>query len=262
MTSLTTQPAPVSLALTGAPRLFIESPLALGARLALPAAAANHVARALRLREGDPVTLFDGSGGEYAAHLVAVRKDQVEVQVLAHHPVERESSLSIRLVQCLQGGEKMDFTIQKAVELGVSEIVPVISRRSVVRLDGERAQKRVAHWQQVIASASEQCGRNRLARIQPIVSFDHWLARPARDDFPRILLSPHAEQTVASIFAGQRPPGVELLIGPEGGLAPEEAEVALQQNFCKLRLGPRVLRTETAGLAAIAALHAHWGDFI
>lgn len=251
-----------SLALTGAPRIFVPGPLHLGDRLALPAAAANHVARALRLGEGDPLTLFDGAGGEYAARLVAIGKARVEVELLGFAPVERESALRIRLVQCLQAGDKMDFTIQKAVELGVDEIVPVISRRSVVRLDGERAAKRLEHWRSVVVAASEQCGRNRLATVAAIENFEHWLARPPRDGARRLLLSPHAESSVASVLADAPTTGVELLIGPEGGLAPEEAELALARNFCKLRLGPRVLRTETAGLAVIAALHAHWGDFI
>ena len=250
------------LALTAAPRIRVPGPLSPGQILTLPAAAAQHVVRALRLGEGDALTLFDGAGGEYTARLGAVRKDRVEVGLLDHRAVERESVLRIRLVQCLQGGDKMDFTIQKAVELGVDEIVPVISRRSVVRLDGERALRRVEHWRQVVVAASEQCGRNRLAAVGEIESFDRWLSRPRIDAARRLLLSPHAEQTVASIFAGVRPVGIELLIGPEGGLSAEEVEVALARDFCKLRLGPRVLRTETAGLAVIAALHAHWGDFI
>jgi 16S rRNA (uracil1498-N3)-methyltransferase len=252
----------LSLALTGAPRIFVPGPLHPGESLALPATAANHVARALRLGQGDPLTLFDGRGGEYAARLASIDKARVEVELLGFAPVERESVLRIRLVQCLQGGDKMDFTIQKAVELGVDEIVPVISRRSVVRLDRERAAKRVEHWRAVVVAASEQCGRNVLARVAEIESFDHWLARPPRDGARRLLLSPHAEATVAGVLADAPAHGVELLIGPEGGLAPEESELALARNFCKLRLGPRVLRTETAGLAAIAALHAHWGDFI
>ena len=250
------------LALTGAPRIWVAGPLAAGQQLALPAAAANHVARALRLAAGDPLTLFDGTGGEYPARLSAVGKDRVEVELLAHAAVERESALRFRLVQCLQGGDKMDFTIQKAVELGVDEIVPVMSRRSVVRLDGERAKKRVEHWRQVVVAASEQCGRNRLARVAEIESFERWLARPRSDAACRLLLSPHAAMTVASVFEGAPPAGVELLIGPEGGLAADEDELARAAGFAALRLGPRVLRTETAGLAAIAALHARWGDFI
>ena len=251
-----------ALMLTAAPRVCVPGPIAPGAHLALPDHAAQHVGRALRLREGDYVTLFDGRGGEYRAALSALRKNVVEVEVLSWRDIERESVLPIRLVQCLQGGDKMDYTIQKAVELGVNEIVPVISRRSVVRLDGERAAKRLEHWRQIVAAASEQCGRNRLAMVREIQPFDRWLATPCVDDSTRVLLSPHATATVATLLAGQRPVGVELLIGPEGGLAPDEAEVALARNFCKLRLGPRVLRTETAGLAAIAALHARWGDFI
>lgn len=250
------------LALTGAPRIWVAGPLAAGQQLALPAAAANHVARALRLAAGDALTVFDGAGGEYPARLSVVGKDRVEVELVGHALVERESALRLRLVQCLQGGDKMDFTIQKAVELGVDEIVPVMSRRSVVRLDGERARKRVEHWRQVVVAASEQCGRNRLARVAEIESFERWLGRPRRDAACRLLLSPHAAVTVASVFEGAPPAGVELLIGPEGGLAADEDELARAAGFAALRLGPRVLRTETAGLAAIAALHARWGDFI
>jgi len=250
------------LDLTASPRLYVSGPLSPGLRVTLSPAASQHVGRALRLREGDPVTLFDGRGGEYPARLVAIGKRDVDAEVIDHLPVEREAILPIRLVQCLQGGDKMDYTIQKAVELGVQEIVPLTSRRSVVRLDGERALRRVEHWRQVVAAASEQCGRNRLAGVRELKSFERWLTDPAPEGYRRLVLSPHATDTVATLFEHRPPGGVELLIGPEGGLAPEEIEAALAGNFCKLRLGPRVLRTETAGLAAIAALHARWGDFI
>lgn len=247
--------------LSAAPRFYLSpaQSIASGLTLALPAAAAQHAVRALRLSAGDALVLFDGEGGEYAATLAEVGKRDVFVHVLEHRAIEREAALPIRLVQCLQGGDKMDFTIQKAVELGVAEIVPVISQRSVVRLDAERAAKRVAHWRQVVVAASEQCGRNRLARVHDIVAFDRWIATPAADSALRILLSPLAAASIATVA---KPAAVELLVGPEGGLAPREVEAAAQANFCKIRLGPRVLRTETAGLAALSAIHAQWGDFL
>jgi 16S rRNA (uracil1498-N3)-methyltransferase len=246
--------------LSAAPRFYLsqQDPFVPGTTLTLPPAAAQHAVRALRLGEGDAIVVFDGSGGEYAATLAEVGKRDVLARVVEHRAIEREAALPIRLVQCLQGGDKMDYTIQKAVELGVSEIVPVISQRSVVRLDGERAAKRVAHWRQVVIAASEQCGRNRLAVVREIASLERWLAAPA-DGGLRLLLSPQAASSLASLA---RPAAVELLVGPEGGLATREAEAALGADFCAIRLGPRVLRTETAGLAALSAIHACWGDFL
>jgi 16S rRNA (uracil1498-N3)-methyltransferase len=171
--------------------------------------------------------------------------------------VECESPLSITLVQALQAGDKMDFTIQKAVELGVRDIVPVESRRSVLRLAGERAAKRVAHWQGVVASACEQCGRNQVPLVAPVEKLENWLARPANGVL-RLMLDPEAEESFASI----RPEGaVQLLIGAEGGLDPQEMIAARQAGFLAVRMGPRVLRTETAGLAALAVMQALWGDF-
>jgi 16S rRNA (uracil1498-N3)-methyltransferase len=171
--------------------------------------------------------------------------------------VERESPLAITLVQALQAGDKMDFTIQKAVELGVRHIVPVESRRSVLRLAGERAAKRVAHWQGVVASACEQCGRNQVPLVAPLEKLENWLARPAPGVL-RLMLAPDAERTLASI----RPAGeVQLLIGAEGGLDPQEMIAAKSAGFQAVRMGPRILRTETAGLAALAAMQVLWGDF-
>jgi len=201
--------------------------------------------------------LFDGRGGEYPAIIERIERDRVYAEVGAWQDVERESSLKVTLVQALQAGEKMDFTIQKAVELGVRDIVPVASRRSVLRLSGERAGKRVAHWQGVVASACEQCGRNQVPLVAPLEKLESWLARPAHGVL-RLMLAPDAEATLASI-----PPvgEVQLLIGAEGGLDPEEIIAAQQAGFQAVRLGPRVLRTETAGLAALAAMQVLWGDF-
>ncbi len=239
------------------PRFFCQAALAPGAALSLPENAARHAVRVLRLVAGDAVTLFDGRGGEYRARITAVRKDDVSVDVLEWCETECESSLQVRLVQALQGGDKMDLTVQKAVELGVSSIQPVASRRSVVRLDGERAQRRLEHWRGVVASACEQCGRNRLPEVQPVEPLDRWLQRPAAAPL-RLMLSPGATLTLDDL-----PPtrSLELLIGAEGGLDPYEVDLAGQVGFVGVRLGPRVLRTETAGLAALAAIQTLWGDF-
>jgi 16S rRNA (uracil1498-N3)-methyltransferase len=213
--------------------------------------------RVLRLPPGAPVVLFDGRGGEYPARIERIERDRVYAELAAWQEIERESPLVVTLVQALQAGDKMDFTIQKAVELGVRDIVPVESRRSVLRLSGERAAKRVAHWQGVVASACEQCGRNQVPLVAPLEKLENWLARPAGGVL-RLMLAPDAGQTLADI----EPAGaVQLLIGAEGGLDPQEMIAAQQAGFQAVRLGPRVLRTETAGLAVLAALQALWGDF-
>lgn len=245
-----------------APRIHVCDIASGNGYMPLPAAQANHVARALRLPEGAALTLFDGRGGEYRACVAQIRKDRVDVEIIAHYAVEREAALPLRLVQALQGGDKMEFTIQKAVELGVREIVPVISRRSVVRLEGERARKRAEHWRQIVVAASEQCGRNRLAEVADIQPLDRWLSAAPRDDAVRVLLSPTADRTAHTLVSESPRGGFELLIGPEGGLDPVESSLALSRGYIAMRLGPRVLRTETAGLAAMAAIHARWGDFI
>ena len=243
------------------PRFYCPLPLTPGALAGLPENAARHACRVLRLRVGDSLTLFDGQGGEYAGRIAVVERERVTVEVLAWQAVERESALSLTLVQALQAGEKMDLTVQKAVELGVSRIVPVASRRSVLRLEGERAQKRLAHWQAIVAAACEQCGRNRLPPVAAIDKLERWLSVPAAPPVMRLMLSPDA----ACHFDDLPPPAaatrVEILIGAEGGLAVEEVEQAQAAGFMPLRLGPRVLRTETAGLAALATIQCLWGDF-
>lgn len=203
------------------------------------------------------MVLFDGRGGEYPARIERIERDRVLAELGAWQEVERESPLAITLVQALQAGDKMDFTIQKAVELGVRDIVPVDSRRSVLKLAGERAAKRVAHWQGVVASACEQCGRNQVPLVAPLEKLENWLARPA-GGVVRLMLAPDAEQTLVALPPARQ---VQLLIGAEGGLDPQEEIAAKQAGFQAVRLGPRVLRTETAGLAALAAMQALWGDF-
>ncbi|HEX6735850.1 MAG TPA: 16S rRNA (uracil(1498)-N(3))-methyltransferase [Azonexus sp.] len=238
------------------PRFYCREALAPGAHIELPEPVARHAVRVLRLPPGAAMVLFDGRGGEYLAHIERIERDRVLAELADWRDIERESPLSITLVQALQAGEKMDFTIQKAVELGVRDIVPVESRRSVMRLSGDRAGKRVAHWQGVAASACEQCGRNQVPLVAPLEKLENWLARPA-DGVLRLMLAPDAGQTLADLAPATN---IQLLIGAEGGLDPQEVIAAGQAGFQAVRLGPRVLRTETAGLAALAALQLLWGD--
>lgn len=240
------------------PRFHVPVPLTVPATLDLPAAAAHHAVRVLRLRSGDAITLFNGSGGECTARITAIGKHAVTVAVERYDPVERESPLSVTLVQAVSSGERMDLTIQKAVELGVARIVPVESERGVVRLKGERAAKRMAHWQQVVVSACEQCGRNRIPEVRMISSLDVWLA--AEEKYAqRWVLLPGAETALRDLPRPQRP--IELLVGPEGGLTDAEVDAARRAGYQSVRLGPRVLRTETAAPALLAAIQALWGDF-
>lgn len=225
----------------------------------LPAEQAHHVANVLRLVAGDALTLFDGHGVEYAAVIVRVAKFGVALNVGEQHRVDRESPLHVLLAQSISGGERMDYTVQKAVELGVVRIQPLESERSVVRLDSSRAEKRVARWQAVVVAACEQCGRNRVPEVLPVVSFSTWLGRATPRDGARVMLSPHAQVKLRDLA---RPAAmVTLLAGPEGGLSPQEQRDAQAAGFTAVRLGPRVLRTETAAVAALAAMQVLWGDF-
>jgi 16S rRNA (uracil1498-N3)-methyltransferase len=244
-----------------APRFYCPIPLAEGMQTDLPEGVARHAAKVLRLRAEDKLSLFDAKGGEYAARIVSVERDRVAVEVLAWRDVERESPLSITLVQAVQAGEKMDLTVQKAVELGVARIVPLISRRSVIRLEGERAARRVEHWRAVVASACEQCGRNRVPEVSALDGLERWLAKPPAPGVRRLMLAPGAMHTLSTLPPPAPNETIELLIGAEGGLAPEEMQSAVQAGFVGIRLGPRILRTETAGLAALAAMQCLWGDF-
>ena len=243
------------------PRFYCPGPLVSSGVIDLPANAARHANRVLRLRVGDELVLFDGAGGEYVARIERIERDRVTADVIAWRDVDCESPLAITLVQALQAGEKMDLTVQKAVELGVAKIVPVSSRRGVVKLDGERAARRVVHWQAVAASACEQCGRNQLPTVGDIVPLGRWLAQTPVSNALRLMLVPTATQTLAEIRAPVAGESVELLIGAEGGLAPDEIEAAAAAGYVGVRLGPRILRTETAGMAALAVIQCLWGDF-
>lgn len=237
-------------------RFFCSVPLPAAGEIQLPEALAHHAARVLRLRDGDPVILFDGGGGEVPA-VLRLRGKLCFAALGGLRSVERESPLPLVLVQALASGDKMDWIVQKAVELGVSAIVPVQAERSVLRLAGERAAKRVEHWQQVAVSACEQSGRNRVPVIAPITGLRDHLARP--HEGMRLVLDPMATRRL--LDAGRPAGELQLLIGPEGGWSDEELAACRGAGCSGVALGPRVLRTETAGIAAIAALQAIWGDF-
>ena len=238
------------------PRIHCDLTLGPGAQFALSPEAAQHVAKALRLKAGDALVVFDGSGGEYDAAIQRIDRDRVDVKVGAWRETARESPLEIGLVQGLPEADKMDWIIQKATELGVAWIQPVQCERSVVRLSGERAARREAHWQRVAIAACEQCGRTRVPEVRPTLGFMAWMALAGGP--ARWLLEPHGPPLAR---LGAPPAPLELVVGPEGGLSEREREVALGRGCVTASLGPRVLRTETAPAAALAALNALWGDF-
>jgi 16S rRNA (uracil1498-N3)-methyltransferase len=238
-------------------RVYVDSPLAPDADVALPPAAAYHVARVLRLREGAVIAAFDGSGGEHRCEILTVKGDQVLVHVGKRTPGLPESPLRITLVQAVSRSERMDWTLQKATELGVRVIAPVLSARSVVRLDDRQAEKKLRHWQAIVAAACEQCGRSVVPEVRSPLDLAQHLATSPRDG-QRFVLSPSGPTSLAGMASAG--PRVELLIGPEGGLDDAEIERAVASGYTPVRLGPRVLRTETAGIVALSVLQALWGD--
>ena len=240
-----------------APRFYLDLPLALGARFSLPPGPARHAAKALRLTVDDTVTLFNGRGGEYTARIERIQKDDVAVSIAGFSDAERESRLRVMLAQGVSSGERMDYTLQKAVELGVAAIQPIAAKRSVVKLAGERADRRVAHWQGVVASACEQCGRNRVPVVAPPLTLARWLGDYGGGRL--LFLSPLAEARLADLPA---PTAMDCLVaGPEGGFEADEIAALRAAGAIPVRLGPRVLRTETAALAALSAMQTLWGDF-
>lgn len=240
------------------PRFFCDAKLGLGAQLDLPESAAHHAQRVLRLKVGDQVTLFNGDGHDYTCELLRVSKDGVSAKVAEQTAVERESPLNVTLAQCISSGDRMDLTLQKSVELGITRIQPLAAERSVVKLSGERAEKRVQHWQNVVVSACEQSGRSVVPEVLPPLPLTAWLAQ-THDFELKLMLNPFTERRLQDL----PPPNGHacLLIGCEGGFSSSEQTAALHSGFIDVRLGPRILRTETAGLAALAALQALWGDF-
>lgn len=239
------------------PRFFYEEGLTLGQTLALPDALVRHV-QVLRLNEGDAITLFNGQGGEYACTLTGVMKRAAHCVVERFDAVSRESPVWLGLAQAISAGDKMEFTLQKGVEMGVSVFQPLTSERSIVKLSGERADKRVARWQEIVISACEQCGRNTLPEVRPIMTLAEWLRQlPAAE--AHLILSPLGTQRLADISAA--PSRAWLMAGPEGGFSAREEQQALAAGWTPLKLGPRILRTETAALAAVAAIQTVWGDY-
>ncbi|GAB2497882.1 16S rRNA (uracil(1498)-N(3))-methyltransferase [Pseudoxanthomonas sangjuensis] len=238
-------------------RCFVATPLSTGAEIALPDSAAAHLVRVLRLREGDECVLFNGDGHDYAARIVAAGKREVRAAVASKSEARNESPLRIVLLQGIARGEKMDLILQKATELGVAAVVPVNSERSEVKLDAERAARRVEHWRNVIVAACEQSGRATIPELSAPAS----LADAARSVQAtlKLTLDPEGEHALSSLPAPS-PPSVAVAIGPEGGWSPRDRETLKSAGFGGLRLGPRILRTETAGLAAIAALQSRFGD--
>jgi len=239
-----------------APRFYCAPALTAGQTVTLPPEAFHHAVRVRRLRVGDELVLFSGDGREATGTLTAITRDAADAAISTVLAIDRESPLHVTLLQGLSAGDRMDYTLQKAVELGVNAIVPVATQRSVVRLDRERADKRQAHWRQILIGACEQSGRNRIPEILPVVSL------------PVALAGVTAAQCFVLSFAGgarvrelEAPAGpIALLAGPEGGLTADEERAARAAGFAPLSLGPRVLRTETAAVAALAAMQAVWGD--
>jgi 16S rRNA (uracil1498-N3)-methyltransferase len=238
------------------PRFYCPQPLAAGLTIALPDPVAHH-AWVVRLQPGAELTLFNGDGGEYLAELAALDKKGASARILAFVERDRELPYEITLAQALPEAAKMDWIIEKAVEMGVAAIQPLAAQRCVVRLAGERAEKRQAHWQGVIVAASEQSGRNRLARLAPLDSFGGW--NDQNGLHKRLLLTPRATQSLPEWARHQPPQAAVLLVGPEGGYTEQEEDAAIARGAIALSMGARVLRTETAGIAAVAALNALWG---
>ena len=233
------------------PRIFCDEPLRAGAQAGLPAAAARHV-QVLRMQPGDTLTLFDGRGGEYEAKIERMGRTDVAVQVGAHHAIEREPARAVHLAVGMPANERMDWLVEKATELGVASLQPLMTQHSVLRLAGERAQKKQAHWRSVAVAACEQCGRNRVPTVHPVLGIEDWLAS-LQTAGARLVLSPGAGAVQAAADAGSRQ-AVTALSGPEGGLNADEESAARAAGFIPVSLGPRILRAETAPLALLALL--------
>lgn len=240
-------------------RFYSPNPLTIGVTAALSENAAAHATRVMRLKVGDTLTLFCGDGVDYQCALVSVEKKTASVEVLSQEKINNESPLNMRLLQGISSGDRMDYTIQKAVELGVTEIFPLSTERSVTKLSGDRAEKRVEHWQGVAIAACEQSGRAVLPKIHFPLTLAQWLSQHDTQQSLNLLLNPVAAKTLAQLTKPENQ--IHLLIGPEGGLSPGEIELANQNNFQSIVLGPRILRTETAALTAISSMQTLWGDF-
>ncbi len=239
------------------PRFYCDAPLAIGMTLVLTEQSAHHI-QVVRLKTGDALTLFNGQGGEYTATITSIEKKHVLVDIKTFSPREAELPYAVTLAQALPEAAKMDWIIEKAVELGVTAIQPLTAQRCVVRLNQERAEKKQAHWQAIIIAAAEQSGHNRLAHLAELNQFNNWMGQS--DLHQRILLSPRGEQSLSD-WARHRPPqAISLIVGPEGGFNDAEEQLACAHGTIMLSMGARILRTETAGLAALATINALWGE--
>jgi len=239
-------------------RVYVPGPLDAGRRHTIEGDAANHIARVLRLKSGDTLVLFDGRGGEHAARIAEFRRGAVVVEVGERSDRERESPLALTLAQGVSRGERMDWVVQKATELGVTRIVPVLTERTVVKLDSKQSQRKRQHWQGIATAACEQSGRTRLPDIAPPLGLHDFLRHGREAPAARLLLSPSGALRISDL---KKPDGgMTVLIGPEGGLAEPEQRAALDAGFVAVRLGPRVLRTETAAVAALTLLQHQFGD--
>lgn len=238
------------------PRIYTDSPLEPGKTCELDENAAGHVGRVLRMQPGQPLILFNGDGHDYNASIVAASKKHVQVEITSGTRKDTESPLELVLGQTLSKGDRMDYAVQKAVEMGVSRIVPLSTERCDVKLKGDREEKRLRHWQQVAISAAEQCGRARVPEILPVMTVSQWLEHSQDCDL-RLVLHHRTEQSLDSLA---KPGSVALMIGPEGGLSTDEITQAETAGFLPVALGPRVLRTETAPVAALALCQWLWGD--
>ena len=239
-------------------RVFVDSTLARGARVSIGAAAAGHITRVLRLGVGDPVTLFNGDGLDYPSRISGLRRGSVEVDVAGTAPARAESPLALTLVQGIARSERMDLVVQKATELGVTAIQPVLTARSVVKLDAAARAKKLAHWRGIAIAACEQSGRARVPVVAEPLALSQWLQQPAPAGALPLLLAPDAEASLVATAAGAR--AALLLVGPEGGLEDPERDAALAVGYLACRLGPRILRSETAAVAALTVLQAVAGD--
>ncbi|OQW42535.1 MAG: 16S rRNA (uracil(1498)-N(3))-methyltransferase [Proteobacteria bacterium SG_bin4] len=245
-------------------RFYHPEAITAGQMIELSSENKHHAARVLRLRNGDAITLFNGHGGEYSARIDSIRKDSITVLVDSYQDIDRESPLHIELAQAICVNEKMDWIIQKSVELGVTQIQPVSTARSIVHLSNERSEKRLQHWQKIVISACEQCGRNLVPQIYPLITLPEWLSRKKMHRTPQdilIMLSATATQSLKDLPEPAADAKVALVIGPEGGFTEEEEFAIGHSGFVPLHLGSRILRTESAALAAIAAMQALWGDY-
>lgn len=239
------------------PRIYVDLPLAEHTEFDLPDAAFQHVCKVLRFKKNYALTVFNGQGGEYSATLSQVEKRHAKIKTEAFRPLNNESPIKVCIGQVLSRGERMDYAIQKAVEAGVNEIQPLFSERCEVKLNSERLEKRLQHWQQVAISAAEQSGRGIISTILPPISLNDWVANNAAT--LKITLHPHAAQPFSTLPQPAEE-DIAVLIGPEGGLTDNEVQFSIEQGFHTVVIGPRIVRTETAPIMILTAINLLWGD--